>query len=265
MGRVTSRRKEEKGAPSRHRFTFVLVPGAGGDAWYWHLVAPQLEERGYDVIPVDLPAADARAGLTQYAAAVVRAIGNRTPKRVSVVAQSLGGFTAPLVCARVPVALLVLVNAMIPKPGETPGEWWSNTGHAEAKRLQNRRDGRTPDGPFDPLTDFFHDVPRSVVDSAWARGEPRQSNGVFGSPCTFRTWPTVPTRVLVGRDDRFFPCDFQQRVARERLGISVDEMPGGHLVALSQPAELSARRVSNAEAARAGQQQHAPDDAARRR
>src|SRR5262245_8410480 len=149
MGRVTSRRKEEKGAPSRHRFTFVLVPGAGGDAWYWHLVAPQLEERGYDVIPVDLHAADARAGLTQYAAAgvaqyagaVVRAIGSRTPKRVSVVAQSRGGFTAPLVCARVPVALLVLVNAMIPKPGETPGEWWSNTGHAEAKRLQNRRDG----------------------------------------------------------------------------------------------------------------------------
>src|SRR5262245_19301978 len=152
MGRVTLRRKGKKGARSRHRLTFVLIPGAGGDAWYWHLVVAQLEQRGYDAIPVDLPAADDRAGLAQYAAAVVRAIGNRTPQRVGVIAQSLGGFTAPLVCARVPVALLVLVNAMIPKPGETPGEWWRNTGHAEAKRLQDLRDGRRPDAPFDPLT-----------------------------------------------------------------------------------------------------------------
>src|SRR5215510_4110866 len=243
MGRVTSRRGQ-KGAPSGHHFTFVLIPGAGGDAWYWHLVPLQLEERGYDAVPVDLPASNDRAGLTEYAAAVVRAIGDRPPERVSVVAQSLGGFTAPLVCARVPVALLVLVNAMIPKPGETPGEWWSNTNHAEAKRLQNLNDGRRPDAQFDPLVDFFHDVPKAVVDSAWARGEPRQSDNVFGSPCTFKTWPTVPTRVLVGRDDRFFPCEFQRRVARERLGIAVDEMPGGHLVALSQPAELSARLVS---------------------
>ncbi len=38
-----------------------------------------------------------------------------------------------------------------------------------------------------------------------------------------------------------FPADFQRRVARERLGISADEMPGGHLVALSQPEELAVR------------------------
>ena len=38
-----------------------------------------------------------------------------------------------------------------------------------------------------------------------------------------------------------FRPDFQRRVARERLGVSADEMPGGHLVALSQPEELTAR------------------------
>jgi pimeloyl-ACP methyl ester carboxylesterase len=224
-------------------FTFVLIPGAGGSAWYWHLVAPKLEERGHEAVPVELPAADERAGLPQYAAAVVRAIGNRDPKRVVLVAQSLAGFTVPLVCKKVRIALLVLVNAMIPKPGETPGEWWVNTRHAEAKRQQNLRDGRSADAPFNPLIDFFHDVPRPVVDEAWAQGEPHQSDSVFASPCTFKAWPTVPTRVIVGRDDRFFPAEFQRRVARERLGISADEMPGGHLVALSQPAELSARLI----------------------
>ena len=80
-----------------------------------------------------------------------------------------------------------------------------------------------------------------MIDEAWAQGEPRQSDTVFASPCAIESWPAVPTRVLIGRDDRFFPADFQRRVARERLGISADEMPGGHLVALSQPDELTAR------------------------
>jgi pimeloyl-ACP methyl ester carboxylesterase len=84
-------------------------------------------------------------------------------------------------------------------------------------------------------------VPQPVIDEAWAQGEPRQSSTVFTSPCTFEHWPSVPTRVLIGRDDRFVPADFQRRVARERLGISPDEMPGGHLVALSQPVELASR------------------------
>jgi hypothetical protein len=44
---------------------------------------------------------------------------------------------------------------------------------------------------------------------------------------------------LQGRDDRFFPLEFQRRVARDRLGISVDDMPGGHLLALSRPIELA--------------------------
>jgi pimeloyl-ACP methyl ester carboxylesterase len=225
-------------------FSFILIPGAGGSAWYWHLVAPRLQERGHEAVPVDLPAADDRAGLPQYAATVVRAIGSRDPTGVVLVAQSLAGFTLPLVCEKVRVAMLVLVNAMIPNPGETPGAWWGNTGHREAKRQQNVRDGRPADDAFDPLIDFFHDVPQPVIDDAWEQGEPRQSDTIFGSPCSFKAWPTVPTRVLVGHDDRFFPAEFQRRVARERLGISADHMPGGHLLALSQPAELSTRLIA---------------------
>jgi hypothetical protein len=99
-------------------FTFVLIPGAGGSAWYWHLVVPLLQQSGHEAVPVDLPAADEKAGLPEYADTVVRAIGNRNPKHVVLVAQSLAGFTAPLVCEELRVALLVLVNAMIPKPGD---------------------------------------------------------------------------------------------------------------------------------------------------
>src|SRR5262245_35983821 len=104
---------------------FALVPGAGGVSWYWHRVVPLLEAAKHETIAVDLPGDDARAGLSVYADRVVEAIGTR---EVILVAQSLGGFTAALVCAQARVRMLVLVNAMIPVPGETAGEWWANTG-----------------------------------------------------------------------------------------------------------------------------------------
>jgi len=232
--------------------TFVLIPGAGGRAWYWHRVGRELRQHGHETVAVELPAADDAAGLVEYVATVVRAVGARKPQRLVLVAQSLGGFTAPLVCEQIPVSLLVLVNAMVPNPGETPGERWRSTAHQEAKREQDRRDGRDDEAPFDPLFEFFHDVPQPVIDEAWAQGEPRQSDAVFNSRCVFARWPAVPTRVLVGRDDRFFPAEFQKRVARERLGVTADQMPGGHLLALSQPAELSARLIDYAAITHAG-------------
>lgn len=243
--------------------TFVLVPGAGGSAWYWHLVSPFLQEHGHEAIAVDLPAADDRAGLVQYAEAVIDAVGNRNPEEVVLVAQSLAGFTAPIVCQSLSVGLVVLVNAMIPKPGETPGEWWGNTGQPNAKREADERGGRDPRAPFDPITEFFHDVPQAVIDGALAQGTPRQSEAVFRSLCSVEAWPSIPTRVLVGHQDRFFPPEFQRRVAQERLGISAEEMPGGHLVALSQPAELSTRLLRYVDRRNPGQQQHAVDRASR--
>src|SRR5215471_18860652 len=99
--------------------TFVLIPGAGGGAtWYWHRVVPLLRVAGNEAIAVDLPGPDPAAGLAEYADIVASAAGGRD--NVVLVAQSLGGFTAPMAAARYPVAGIVLVNAMIPLPGETP-------------------------------------------------------------------------------------------------------------------------------------------------
>src|ERR1700694_1050566 len=98
--------------------TFVLIHGAGSDSWYWHLVVPELRRRGHDVVASDLPADDDSAGLSEYTDTVVVAIGGRTD--LVVVAQSMAGFIAPLVCDRVPVDLMILVAAMVPRPGESP-------------------------------------------------------------------------------------------------------------------------------------------------
>ncbi len=228
---------------------FILIPGAGGDPWYWHSVAPKLVQHGYEVVPVAIPAADDSAGLPEYADAVVEAIADRDPARLVLVAQSLAGFTAPLVCTRLPVRMLVFLNAMIPRPDECPGDWFANTHQLDAKRRQAVREGRAGDAPFDPLIEFFHDVPQALINTAWARGEPTQSHNLFTSPCSFERWPATQLRVLVSLQDRFFPAEFQRRVARERLGIEADVMSGGHLAALSQPDELVSRLLSYVAAA----------------
>jgi pimeloyl-ACP methyl ester carboxylesterase len=223
------------------RATFVLVPGAGGQAWYWHRLVPELARRGCAAVPVGLPAGDDAAGLGRYTQAVLDAIGDSPARPLVVVGQSMGGLTAPLVAARTPLDLLVLLNAMVPRPGESGGEWWSATGQEEARAAAARDDGR----PYDPedLDAFFiHDVPPEVL--ATGPTDFAQSGTPFAEPWPLDRWPDVATRVLAGRDDRFFPVAFQRRVAAERLGLPVDELPGGHLVALSRPAELAERLVS---------------------
>jgi pimeloyl-ACP methyl ester carboxylesterase len=213
--------------------TFVFVPGAGGAAWYWHRVVPLLEEAKHDAIAVDLPGDDEEAGLSAYADRVVETIGTR---HAVLVAQSLGGFTAPLVCAWVSVRMLVFVNAMIPLPGETAGEWWENTGSSEARKAAARRRGYST--TFDLVSYFLHDVPPEIIRQGEGHERP-EADVVFDEPCRFEAWPDVPIHVIAGRDDRFFPIDFQRRVAQERLGATVDELPGGHLLALSNPRGLA--------------------------
>jgi pimeloyl-ACP methyl ester carboxylesterase len=208
--------------------TYVLIHGAGSEAWYWHLVVPELQAHGHDVVAPDLPVDDDSAGFPEYADTVVDAIGDRTD--LIVVAQSLAGFTAPLVCERVPVDLLVLVAAMVPLPGESAGDWWANTRCPPAS-----------DGEFDAKTVFFHDVPPALVEEAFARGERQQSGTPFEKPWPLDAWPAVATKFLLCRDDRFFPADFMRRVAQERLRITPDEIDGGHLPAFSRPKELAAR------------------------
>jgi pimeloyl-ACP methyl ester carboxylesterase len=137
---------------------------------------------------------------------------------------------------------VVLVNAMIPRPGETGGEWWTVTGHDRAVAEHSARHGLSGDAG-DQDTYFFHDVPADVVAAAYEQPF-AQSARPFEDPWPLPAWPDVPTRVVSGRDDRFFPLEFQRRLAAERLGCPVDEVPGGHLLALSNPAGLADRLVS---------------------
>lgn len=215
--------------------TYVLIHGAADSAWFWHLLDAELRELGHDVVAVDLPCDDDSAGLAEYTDTVVDAIGSRTD--LVVVAQSFGGFTAPLVCERVPVDLVVMLAAMIPSPSERPGDWWTHTGYESPET----KDGATEDEAV--IATFLHDVPYELAVEALRRGRD-QSGTPMEKPWPLEKWPDASTRFLLCRDDRFFPAEFMRRVARDRLGITPDEIDGSHCVALSRPKELAERLES---------------------
>jgi pimeloyl-ACP methyl ester carboxylesterase len=208
--------------------TFVLIHGAGDVGWYWHLVENELRARRHDVVAPDLPCEDDSAGLPEYADAVKEAIGAR--RDLIVVAQSFGAFTAPLVCERAAVDLLVLVAPTIPAPGEAPADYWTNTRYVDEVR----------ESYDDEIALFYQDVPPELAAEALKRGRP-QSEARMHEPSPLKSWPDVPTRVLLCRDDRLFPAPFLRRVAQERLDITPDEIDGGHTPALSRPHELAER------------------------
>ncbi|HVR37994.1 MAG TPA: alpha/beta hydrolase [Thermoanaerobaculia bacterium] len=207
--------------------TYVLIHGAGDVGWYWHLVEAELRRRGHDVVVMDLPVDDDSAGLSDYADVVVRAIGKR--ENLVVVAQSFGGYVAPMVCERVRVRLLVLVAAMIPAPGESADAMFENTGYAPAQQQDSSE-----------LAIFYHDVDPDLAAQAIAKGR-RQSETPGKEPWPLSKWPDVPTRYLLCRNDRMFPVEWARRVVRDRLRIVPDELESGHTPALSHPHELVER------------------------
>jgi pimeloyl-ACP methyl ester carboxylesterase len=216
--------------------TFVLIHGAGDAGWYWHLTEAELRARGHDTIAPDLPCDNETATLDDYVRTVTDASDGRTD--LVIVSQSYGAFTATVAAAQLPAQLLVLLAGMIPKPDETPGQWWDNTGYTQAVERQAQLDGgRT--GNDDPLISFYNGVPGPLAQEALRRGGRGESTAVWNTPWPLHAWPDVPTRFILCKDDQFFPAAFMRGLAQQRLGRAADEVPGCHCVALSHPKELS--------------------------
>ena len=207
--------------------TYVLIPGAGGEAWYWHLVVPLLDAAGHRAVAIDLPASDPNAGLDAYVDAALATVG-QVDDEIVVVGQSLGGFTAPLVADRLGAAGLVFVAGMIPAPGETAGDWWGTTGFREV----------WGDQEMDDMEHFFHDLPPAVLQEVLERGEPDQTGRVMEDPFPLTALPAIPTRGIAATNDRFFPVAFMDGLIRERLGVEPEHVAAGHLPALADPEGL---------------------------
>jgi thioesterase domain-containing protein len=207
--------------------TFAFIHGAGDAGWYWHLAEAELRHNGHETVAPDLPIDDDAAGLSRYAEVVVDAIGDR--RDVVVVAQSFGGYVAPIVASRAAaVGLIVLVAGMIPRPEESAEDMFRNTAWRPA----------TPSGSSE-VEVFYHDVPPALARAALEHGR-RQSDTPGREPWPLAQWPDLPVRFVLCRNDRFFPAAWLRPIVNDRLRILPDELDSGHCPGLSRPRELAA-------------------------
>lgn len=210
--------------------TYLLIPGAGGEAWYWHLVVPLLEAAGHRAIPVELPSGDEDAGLDAYVATALDALGDPAGRDdLVVVGQSLGGFTAAVVAERAGASALVFVAAMIPAPGETAGGWWASSGFHDV----------WGDQEMDDDVHFLHDLPPDLLREVHDRGEVEQTGRVMEDAFPLAALPAIPTRGIAATNDRFFPLAFMDGLIRDRLGVEPEHVESGHLPALANPEGLA--------------------------
>lgn len=216
---------------------FLLIPGGGCDPSYWQPVVSELAARGHRGVPIDLPCADDSADLPRYADAVARQCPVDADRPV-VVAHSLGGFTGALACPLVDAAALVYLSAMIPRPGERPGDWWEATGCVAAQQAAAEAGGYDV-ADMDAL--FYNGVDTAVVAAVVERD---QSETPMTAPWPGTELPRLPTHFVLFSDDRFFPEPFMRGVVAQRLGVEPVSVPGGHMAMLSHPSRLVDRLVA---------------------
>jgi Alpha/beta hydrolase family len=174
--------------------TFVLIPGAGTDPRVYGATIEALRHHGHHGLAPPLPLDDEDAGPSDHAAAVVRAASDEAD--VAVVAQSLGAFAGPLVAQRLGAVALILIAPMIPRPGETAGEWWGNTGHSAAISELIERYGPMAEWGQEAMAEvFLHDVDPAVArESAEHQRAPgagisaNRGRSMHGQPCRHVSW-----------------------------------------------------------------------------
>lgn len=220
--------------------TFALVHGAWHGPWCWERLTPELERRGHRVVAVDVRFDDPAATFEDHADTFAAALDG-CDEDVVAVGHSLGSYAFPWIADRCPLRHQVYLCGMVAEPGRT---------FAELNREQHilnpgytaglaKVDGGTRWVDFDLAREIFYsDCDDDVVEAAIPRLR-TQAVSPMTQRCTFDRLPSAPATYVVCADDRMVDPAWSRRVAAERLGAQVVELPGGHSPFYSRPSELA--------------------------
>ena len=239
----------------RRDLTFGLVHGAWHRGACWQPLTAELAGRGFASVAVDLPAERADAGADDYAGCVIDAL-REVDGPLVLVGHSMGGLTIPVVAVRRPVALLVFLCALIPDPGRSimeqqaadrPDMMTAAWREHYLPRHTVLPDGRTQWPPEATPEVFYQDCPPEAVTRALGQLRP-QGMLPLREPTPLAAWPDVPVEYILGQEDRVISPAWSRYTARQRLGVTARELPGGHSPFLAQPAALADELLSAAAA-----------------
>jgi pimeloyl-ACP methyl ester carboxylesterase len=216
---------------------FALVHGSCQDAWVWHLVIPELNALGHRAVAMDLPLGDPKAGASEYADAVIRALSDVRESPI-LVGHSMAGMVIPVVASRCPARALVFLAAAVPKIGFSLIERFRGD---EKSMFQPDWPGKDPSrSREDALHYFFHDCPVELAEQAIGHLRPQASGRIAAETPPIEDWPEIPSACIVCSEDRTFNPAWSRWASRTLLGVEPVEISGGHCPFLSRPKVLAA-------------------------
>ncbi|MFJ4988853.1 alpha/beta fold hydrolase [Streptomyces sp. NPDC088732] len=216
--------------------TIVLVHGAFADASGWNGVATRLIRDGYPVIAPANPLRSVSAD-----SAYLRGILATLQGPVVLVAHSYGGMVITnAATGNTGVTALVYVAAFMPDQDETllglqtryPGSRLNEAALDFRPYGDGLVDGYIKREVFRDV--FARDVPRATTELMWAGQRPADTR-TLGEPSAVPAWRSIPSHVLVARDDQVLPAAAQRFMA-QRAGAHVQEVGASHVAMISQPA-----------------------------
>jgi pimeloyl-ACP methyl ester carboxylesterase len=221
--------------------TFGLVHGAYHGAWCWQPLIDELERRGHRGLAVDLPCEDPDAGASEYANAAVKAFADADEDLV-VVGHSLGGLTIPIVAQQRPVARLVYLCAMLPRPGRSHDSVMEDEPDmvlpGPADGAYTDETGATRWHPDAAAAWFLADCPPDVA--RWAAGQLRGQYWTITEETTpLQEWPEIPSTAVIGSHDPVINPAWSRRVTPSVLNTTPIELDCGHSPFLSNTGVLA--------------------------
>ncbi|MFD1910722.1 alpha/beta hydrolase [Halodurantibacterium flavum] len=216
------------GASAEPARNIVLVHGAFADGSGWRGVYDELTSRGYTVNIVQNP-------LTSFAddVAATRRVLNRQDGPVILVGHSYGGSviteagTDPLVVG------LVYVAAFAPEIGQSTLDQY-----AEIPPPPNFVPEEQSDGFAYLNADHFRDgfaADTNEADAAFLRdAQVPIAMAALSAPVTVAAWQSKPSWYIVATEDGAIAPELLRSTAR-RIGADTTEIPGSHVVFLTQP------------------------------
>jgi pimeloyl-ACP methyl ester carboxylesterase len=225
--------------------TFALIHGAWHGAWCWYPLLPELQRRGHRAVAVDLPCDDPAATTLDNAKLVADSLTDATDGNddVVVVGHSLGGITAIVVPLLRPVRKVVLLAALVPRPGRSLGEVMASEPDTTTEEFSAvpRNVGDHGAVSWDPeiAAPFFYRA--CDPDTArWAASKLRtQVWTTSREPCPLDQWPDCELASIVCTEDELLTPTWSRRIARDVLGVEPLELPGGHFPMLAIPTQLA--------------------------
>lgn len=215
--------------------TAILVHGAWADGSSWSRVTPLLQQRGMNVVSVQLQ----RASLSEDAAIVQRAISAQ-PGPVVLVGHSYGGAVITEAGNDSKVSALVYVAAFAPGDGESindlispypAGAWQAGLTADTAGYL------RLSTAAYQT---YFAVELGNDESAVLASSQAPIFNHVLQDKISSAAWKTKPSYWAVSGADQIIPAAFQQgEAARIKAKVTLIS-DGGHVELLSHPKEVAA-------------------------